>query len=780
MPRRRRHEVWFVIAVLAGLIAIPVAFLQPAFSQNNPKKIPICHRTSSETHPYVSQSPSLGNNGDLNGGHLNHTGPVFTPGGPRPWGDIIPPYTYVDSNGNTQEFPGYNWSADGQAIFESGCGPPPDPLTPTLQCVDPRPSGGFLAHFGYTNPNAFTYSNPVDNYFEPPEADGEQPTVFQSGTFTDVFQVASGGGPLTWHLTGNQATATAGSHRCQGSITIVKALNPSHDHGRFNLEIDGRTAGEAAAVGDGGTTGTIAVDAGERTVGESAAGATDLSNYDIQTVCRDGSSVVAEGNGPKLSVRVGNGRALVCTITNTRKETNSVTPELECVVFRSGIPETAVWGYSNPESFPVTIKVGPMNRFSPAPEFRGQPTEFQPGRLVGVFQTSFSGTGSLAWTLGNKTVTADGSSTHCTATLELRKVTVPADDPGLFNLQINGQLWAVGGNGTTTGPVAVGVGEGTVSESAGPGTDLADYDSTVTCTRNGTVEVSVPGTKVDGAIAAGDVVVCTFTNTRKSTAPEPGPEPPIPPQPPLPPPPPPPVPLGDLSIVKTASPTTQELGKNIRWTIKVKNNSSIAAADVDVVRVSERAYRLKVISIEPSQGTCSLDGSNLGRLAPGASATITVVTRAIRVGLVLNVVRVSSEEQESNYLNNVASALARVTDPVREGDAGAVKGADADRACSTLTTEPRSLPAGSSSIVLATALNRYGKPLRGLTVHASGFGLQQRALTDRRGVARFSLTPARQGIMEFRGGTRLLAAGTESPCRTLLAVLGTSIKPVTG
>ena len=49
------------------------------------------------------------------GGSLDHAGPVF-PG--ADWGDIIPPYSYVDSSGTTQIFPGYNWTPDGQAIWE--------------------------------------------------------------------------------------------------------------------------------------------------------------------------------------------------------------------------------------------------------------------------------------------------------------------------------------------------------------------------------------------------------------------------------------------------------------------------------------------------------------------------------------------------------------------------------------------------------------------------------------------------------------------------------------
>ena len=88
----------------------------------------------------------------------------------------------------------------------------------------------------------------------------------------DVFQAASTGQPLTWRLTGNRVTASQRLEAaCRGSITIVKVLHPSNDQGRFHLEIDGVTAGGATAVGDGGTTGTVAVNPGAHTVGETAA-----------------------------------------------------------------------------------------------------------------------------------------------------------------------------------------------------------------------------------------------------------------------------------------------------------------------------------------------------------------------------------------------------------------------------------------------------------------------------------------------------------------------------
>ena len=208
-----------------------------------------------------------------------------------------------------------------------------------------------------------------------------------------------------------------------------------------------------------------------------------------------------------MRVQVRRGSAIVCTITNTAKQEPDdrvLSPVLECVVFNDGSPDVAVWGYRNSTAHPVTIRVGNRNRFTPAPQGRGQPTVFEPGRFVGVFSTPFEAESTnLVWSLSGRTATASSGSPRCTATVQLRKVVVPASDPGVFQLRLNGEVVATGGNGTTTEPITVGTGEGTVSETAVPGTSLADYDSSVECTRNGTVEVSVPGTKVDGAVARG-------------------------------------------------------------------------------------------------------------------------------------------------------------------------------------------------------------------------------------------------------------------------------------
>ena len=64
-----------------------------------------------------------------------------------------------------------------------------DPLRPIAECVEVGPDGGFLAHFGYDNPNKQTVSSPPENVFQPFTANGQQPTSFLPGSHADVFQV---------------------------------------------------------------------------------------------------------------------------------------------------------------------------------------------------------------------------------------------------------------------------------------------------------------------------------------------------------------------------------------------------------------------------------------------------------------------------------------------------------------------------------------------------------------------------------------------------------------
>ena len=77
---------------------------------------------------------------------------------------------------------------------------------------------------------------------------------------------------------------------------------------------------------------------------------------------------------------------------------------VKCVDNASGT-FSATFGYENDASEPVSVPVGPQNRFSPTPIDRGQPIEFLPGEVQAAFTVSGVADGtSLVWTVGQATV----------------------------------------------------------------------------------------------------------------------------------------------------------------------------------------------------------------------------------------------------------------------------------------------------------------------------------------------------------------------------------------
>jgi hypothetical protein len=104
-------------------------------------------------------------------------------------------------------------------------------------------------------------------------------------------------------------------------------------------------------------------------------------------------------------------------------------------------------------------------------------------------------------------------------TIEVRKDLVPDDDPGRFDLQVDGVTKkSTAGDGESTGAVPVATGSNhSVGELAASGTDQADYASSISCTRNGNPAESGSGTNLSGiTVGANDAVVCTITNTHRA------------------------------------------------------------------------------------------------------------------------------------------------------------------------------------------------------------------------------------------------------------------------
>lgn len=90
----------------------------------------------------------------------------------------------------------------------------------------------------------------------------------------------------------------------------------------------------------------------------------------------------------------------------------NVRPVLECVRDNGDGTYSALFGYHNAPEDGHLVPIGTDNRFSPAPEDRGQPTEFYQGRQWGVFWVDFTG-GTLVWSLNGRTATASANSKAC-------------------------------------------------------------------------------------------------------------------------------------------------------------------------------------------------------------------------------------------------------------------------------------------------------------------------------------------------------------------------------
>ncbi len=246
--------------------------------------------------------------------------------------------------------------------------------------------------------------------------------------------------------------------RRTGTLTVVKDLVPSSDSGLFNLRIDGSTAGTGGNVGDNGTTGSVTLNTGTHTVGETAGTNTLLTDYTSSISC---SNQVSAANAGPLTITVLNDQDVVCTITNTRlvgsltvsKTTNAAGTFTFDVVCTNGLVQviTITTGNSGAEtidgiptrtSCTVTERDNPLFSSVVIPEngtvvitTQGQTVAFTNTRITGpltITKTAIGGTGTFTFDVncsdnafdqvvtiegsGSQTITGIPTTTSCTVT----------------------------------------------------------------------------------------------------------------------------------------------------------------------------------------------------------------------------------------------------------------------------------------------------------------------------------------------------------------------------
>jgi uncharacterized delta-60 repeat protein/uncharacterized repeat protein (TIGR01451 family) len=124
---------------------------------------------------------------------------------------------------------------------------------------------------------------------------------------------------------------------------------------------------------------------------------------------------------------------------------------------------------------------------------------------------------------------------------------------------------------------------------------------------------------------------------------------------------PPPPPAGvDLSVTK-AGPTTVSIGDRATYTVTVTNNSTTTTATGVSLTDTFTGPPGSVISATPSQGSCTTAVTcALGTLAPGAKATVTVVTEPRATGVLTERASVTAAQTDPATANNTATVTTTV------------------------------------------------------------------------------------------------------------------------
>jgi hypothetical protein len=106
------------------------------------------------------------------------------------------------------------------------------------------------------------------------------------------------------------------------------------------------------------------------------------------------------------------------------------------------------------------------------------------------------------------------TNTRKTGKLTVEKDLIPTDDPGLFDLRIENEVVVEDASDGDSDSRVLPTGDYDVSELAGTGTDLDDYNSKVECDNGQSAD---PGTSLANVHVTDDSdITCTFTNTRKT------------------------------------------------------------------------------------------------------------------------------------------------------------------------------------------------------------------------------------------------------------------------
>ena len=209
-PRARRVALGIAAATAvggAGMVLSTVGASAATPHALVANKVTICHRTDSETNPYVTET--IANAAALNAHLKVHTGDVWYVGHPKEpkWGDIIPSFSY---KGHSYSL---NWTQAGAAIWNNGCKPvAPSSSASSSESVTPTPT---VTVTDETSSGTDSTSAAASTSTPPPTQDSSSSSAASTGVNSSQAQSSSQAQTSSQAPTSNApipAAAHAGLH----------------------------------------------------------------------------------------------------------------------------------------------------------------------------------------------------------------------------------------------------------------------------------------------------------------------------------------------------------------------------------------------------------------------------------------------------------------------------------------------------------------------------------------------------------------------------------------
>jgi uncharacterized repeat protein (TIGR01451 family) len=243
----------------------------------------------------------------------------------------------------------------------------------------------------------------------------------------------------------------------------------------------------------------------------------------------------------------------------------------------------------------------------------------------------------------------------------------------------------------------------------------------------------------------------------------------------------------DVQVFKDATPQVQLVNgqANVAYTVRVKNNGPNQAHNVQLVDSAPSGVTFTGITQAPVGGGCSLSGGvllqcSLGTLGPGVERIIGLSARVTQTGTYENCATATGDGKDTNGANNRACASTLVTAPVTPPTTTPkppVKPKPKPKPlniCRVLKVTPSMVKANGARQIVLAKVTRSKTPVAGVAVRFTGTGLVKVVKTNKRGIARHSVTPSKAGIM-------LVKITSAKACNTArIGVVGVFEPPVTG